>query len=222
MPAPPPAPAATIRPPPPPEPRAPPIRSPSYPQADKRDDDQPSMTSQLQPLAPNASLDVLVVGCGPAGLYLAAQLAQRGLSVGLVGELPRAPPARHAWAMAAVVGPARVGRARTCAPARFACLHAPLRTRMSLHAPACDPTALRRMRPYGRLDPPSMIAPPHETQQPPGPDKPFVNNYGVWVDEFKAVGMDHTLELTFPDAQCWFGEGHKVGGRGGVWGRRGS
>jgi hypothetical protein len=40
---------------------------------------------------------------------------------------------------------------------------------------------------------------------------PFVNNYGVWVDEFKAIGMEHTLELTFPDAQCWFGEGHEVG-----------
>jgi hypothetical protein len=37
-----------------------------------------------------------------------------------------------------------------------------------------------------------------------------VNNYGVWVDEFRAVGMEHTLELTFPDAQCWFGEGHQA------------
>ncbi len=37
-----------------------------------------------------------------------------------------------------------------------------------------------------------------------------MNNYGVWVDEFKAVSMEHTLELTFPDATCWFGEGREV------------
>ncbi|KIZ06110.1 hypothetical protein MNEG_1848 [Monoraphidium neglectum] len=98
-----------------------------YHQANKRDKEQPTIASQLQPLVPGATVDAAVVGCGPAGLYLAAQLAQRGLSVGLIG-----------------------------------------------------------------------------------PDKPFVNNYGVWVDEFKAVGMDHTLEVTFPDAQCWFGEGNKV------------
>lgn len=48
-----------------------------------------------------------------------------------------------------------------------------------------------------------------------GPDGPFVNNYGVWVDEFKALDMEHTLELTFPDATCWFGEGVEVRG---LWG----
>ncbi|GBF93614.1 chloroplast lycopene epsilon-cyclase precursor [Raphidocelis subcapitata] len=96
-------------------------------QSSKRDPEQPSLASQLPPLAPGAALDVAVVGCGPAGLFLAAQLAERGLKVGLIG-----------------------------------------------------------------------------------PDVPFVNNYGVWVDEFKAVGLEDTLELTFPDAQCWFGEGHEV------------
>jgi hypothetical protein len=64
--------------------------SPTPPQAGKQDPEQPPMASQLQPLAPNASVDALVVGCGPAGLYLAAQLAQRGLSVGLVGAAPLA------------------------------------------------------------------------------------------------------------------------------------
>lgn len=29
---------------------------------------------------------------------------------------------------------------------------------------------------------------------------PIVNNYGVWTDEYKALGLEHTLELTFPDA----------------------
>lgn len=96
----------------------------NQPQASKRDDGQPSLASQLPPLAPGASLDAVVVGCGPAGLYLAAQLAKRGLSVGLVG-----------------------------------------------------------------------------------PDAPFVNNYGVWADEFEALGLAHTIERTFPDAVCWFGGG---------------
>ena len=37
-----------------------------------------------------------------------------------------------------------------------------------------------------------------------------MNNYGVWLDEFEALGMSHTLELTFPDAVCYFGEGKEV------------
>jgi lycopene epsilon-cyclase len=39
---------------------------------------------------------------------------------------------------------------------------------------------------------------------------PFVNNYGVWVDEFQALGLGATLEVTFPDALCYFGEGQEV------------
>lgn len=53
---------------------------------------------------------------------------------------------------------------------------------------------------------------PHASRPPPraGPDTPFVNNYGVWVDEFKSLGLGDTLELSFPDATCWFGEGNEV------------
>jgi hypothetical protein len=43
-----------------------------------------------------------------------------------------------------------------------------------------------------------------------GPDAPFVNNYGVWVDEFEALGLSHTLEKQYPDAECFFGEGQPV------------
>jgi hypothetical protein len=39
---------------------------------------------------------------------------------------------------------------------------------------------------------------------------PFVNNYGVWVDEFRELGLENTLELSFPDALCYFGEGQEV------------
>ena len=45
---------------------------------------------------------------------------------------------------------------------------------------------------------------------PKGPDGPFVNNYGVWVDEFEALGMRETLEREFSDALCYFGEGKPV------------
>jgi cation diffusion facilitator CzcD-associated flavoprotein CzcO len=41
----------------------------------------------LPALAPGSSVDVVVAGCGPAGLHLASILAQRGIKVGLVGEL---------------------------------------------------------------------------------------------------------------------------------------
>jgi len=38
-------------------------------------------------------------------------------------------------------------------------------------------------------------------------DEPFVNTYGVWTDEFEALGLAHTLEATWPTARCHFGEG---------------
>jgi len=44
----------------------------------------------------------------------------------------------------------------------------------------------------------------------PGRDAPFVNNYGVWEDEFTELGLAHTLEHTWPDAVCYFGEGSEV------------
>ena len=43
-----------------------------------------------------------------------------------------------------------------------------------------------------------------------GIDAPFVNNYGVWEDEFTELGLAHTLEYTWPDAVCYFGEGSEV------------
>ena len=43
---------------------------------------------QLQPLA-DEMLDLVVIGCGPAGMCLAAEAAKQGLNVGLVGpDLP--------------------------------------------------------------------------------------------------------------------------------------
>lgn len=41
---------------------------------------------QLAALVPGeCTLDLIVVGCGPAGLGLAAEAAKKGLSVGLIG-----------------------------------------------------------------------------------------------------------------------------------------
>jgi len=55
-------------------------------QTSKQDEQQPSISSVLQPLAPGSSVDVVVAGCGPAGIHLAAHMARKGLRVGLVGE----------------------------------------------------------------------------------------------------------------------------------------
>lgn len=71
--------------------------------------------------------DVIVVGCGPAGLSLAAELGQRGLVVYLVGL-----------------------------------------------------------------------------------DMPFVNNYGVWKDEFEELDLTHTLDKVWDDASCYFKEGYET------------
>ena len=108
-------------------------------QAGKADPEQPPLAQLLPELAPSSSVDVVVAGCGPAGLFLASELASRGISVGLVG-----------------------------------------------------------------------------------PDVPFVNNYGVWLDEFDALGLRHTIERAYEDAVCFFGEGaEKRVGRGyGRVGRR--
>lgn len=43
-----------------------------------------------------------------------------------------------------------------------------------------------------------------------GHDVPFVNNYGVWKDEFRELGLESTLDVSWEDATCWFGEGQQV------------
>ncbi len=43
-----------------------------------------------------------------------------------------------------------------------------------------------------------------------GHDVPFVNNYGVWEDEFRELGLAHTLNTTWKDALCYFGEGQEA------------
>ena len=43
-----------------------------------------------------------------------------------------------------------------------------------------------------------------------GHDRPFTNNYGVWTDEFAELGLEHTLEATWPSALSYFGEDKPV------------
>eukprot|EP00873_Tetraselmis_striata_P042757 jgi/Tetstr1/463021/TSEL_007960.t1 len=94
-------------------------------QAAKPEAEQGTISSVLRAYAGDVTtevVDVAVVGCGPAGLALAAELALRGVRVVLVGL-----------------------------------------------------------------------------------DSKFTNNYGVWVDEFKKVGLEHTLDNVWEDAVCHFG-----------------
>ncbi len=37
-----------------------------------------------------------------------------------------------------------------------------------------------------------------------------MNNYGVWTDEWKALGLESTLERSWDDAVCWFGESKRT------------
>lgn len=80
-------------------------------QASKDDPEQPALGEALPAFDLATTADVAVVGAGPAGLALAAELAQQGLSVTLVS-----------------------------------------------------------------------------------PEAKFVNNYGVWLDEFRELGLEHTLD----------------------------
>jgi FAD binding domain len=55
-------------------------------QSRKGDSQQPSLAAVLPPWDPDkGTVEVCVVGCGPAGLALAAELAALGVDVGLVG-----------------------------------------------------------------------------------------------------------------------------------------
>jgi lycopene epsilon-cyclase len=96
-------------------------------QASKEDTEQPSIASILPAADLSAVADVGIVGCGPAGLALAAELGKRGLKVVLVGH-----------------------------------------------------------------------------------DSPFVNNYGVWRDEFSELGLEKCLDFVWKDAICYFREGKEV------------
>lgn len=86
-------------------------------QATKPMEMQSKLADKLHPITAGGSLlDLIVIGCGPAGLSLAAESAKRGLSVGLIG-----------------------------------------------------------------------------------PDLPFTNNYGVWEDEFKDLGLAGCIEHVWRD-----------------------
>lgn len=83
--------------------------------------DQAKIADKLQPLRlGDEHLDLVVMGCGPAGLSLAAESAKQGLTVGLVG-----------------------------------------------------------------------------------PDMPFTNNYGVWEDEFEALGLENCIEHVWKDTAVY-------------------
>lgn len=89
----------------------------------------PTPTSSAR--TPQAPADLLVVGCGPAGLAAAAAAAKRGLKVVLVD---------------------------------------------------------------------------------PAPDRPWPNNYGVWVDEFDELGLSHTLKKVWDSARVTFEKPDAVDG----------
>lgn len=37
-----------------------------------------------------------------------------------------------------------------------------------------------------------------------------MNNYGVWTDEYSALGLEDTLDAKWKDALCYFGQGKEV------------
>ncbi|OEL16306.1 Lycopene epsilon cyclase, chloroplastic [Dichanthelium oligosanthes] len=86
-------------------------------QATKPMESQSKIASKLLPISDeNSILDLVIIGCGPAGLSLASESAKKGLTVGLIG-----------------------------------------------------------------------------------PDLPFTNNYGVWEDEFKDLGLESCIEHVWKD-----------------------
>lgn len=97
-------------------------------QQNKHMDDQSKMADKLPQISLGDDLlDLIVIGCGPAGLALAAESAKLGLKVGLVG-----------------------------------------------------------------------------------PDLPFTNNYGVWEEEFKALGLEGCIEQVWRDTVVYIDDDNPI------------
>ncbi|KMZ59007.1 lycopene epsilon cyclase [Zostera marina] len=89
---------------------------------------QGKIADKLPPISTdNSVLDLVVIGCGPAGLSLAAESAKKGLKVGLIG-----------------------------------------------------------------------------------PDLPFTNNYGVWKDEFKDLGLERCIESAWENTIVYLDHGDPI------------
>ena len=47
----------------------------------------------------------------------------------------------------------------------------------------------------------------------PAPLAAWPNNYGVWADEFEAMGLEDCLEVVWPQAQVHLDSGERFGSR---------
>jgi lycopene beta-cyclase len=41
----------------------------------------------------------------------------------------------------------------------------------------------------------------------PEPHGPWPNNYGAWLDEFQAMGLEDCMEVIWPKAKVWLNNG---------------
>lgn len=133
------------------------------------------------------TFDIVVVGSGPAGLAVADRVAQAGFKVRFV----------------------KVGR--RC-PAQPACRGRSLPAGWAVRL---QQAALRRLPPpcplicrglWPRISP-SPALPPQVLIVDPNPLAPWVNNFGVWIDEFELMGLTDCLDYTWDRALVYLDSG---------------
>ena len=146
----------------------------------------PDIQLSLYDPAQPRTFDLVVVGSGPSGLAVAERVQQAGFQVS----------SRPCWGSPACCRMARRGRPAHARPGVQA-VAAPSRRRLM---PARLLARTVRARRHAHRLPGPLPLPRQVLIVDPNPLAPWMNNFGVWIDEFRAMGLEDCLDHTWDRA----------------------